>query len=290
MSFSRAEKQELAAQAAREARPRATGWARAPCPFCAASGKDGRDPVFSVNLATGHYVCHRCKVGGSLELDDEFLERAAQVPPGDDEEARKPPDGYLPLGEGDGLRALCAAPARAYLAKRGVARETVRTARLGVVVDPRSKYANRVILPVLAGAAWRGWVARDYTGRAEKKYLNPRGSWRGDCLYNEAALLVETEVPCLIVEGGFDALPFGQDAVAVLGQPTEDQILLVKALARRPAVFVLDGDAWEAGWALGLRLRLEGLRAGSVRLPPRKDPDEVDRAWLYQRAQECLEE
>ena len=50
------------------------------------------------------------------------------------------------------------------------------------------------------------------------------------------------------------------------------------------------GDAWEEGWALAMRLRLHGMRAGSVRLPPRKDPDQVDPAWLRAAARASLDE
>ena len=50
--------------------------------------------------------------------------------------------------------------------------------------------------------------------------------------------------------------------------------------AKRPVVFVLDGDAWEESWAWGMKLRFLGARSGSVRLPPRMDPDEMDRSWL----------
>jgi DNA primase len=276
-------RRELAHAAARETKPRASGWWRGPCPFCPPCKTDS---TFSFQPSTGHWHCFRCGTGGSLEPDD-FTDTLASVSVDTGQEARQPPEGFLPLGYGDGLKAMSAAPARKYLAKRGVSADTIRRLQIGCVLGS-GRYANRIVVPILAGGHWRGWVARDFTGKAAKKYLNPRGSWRSDILFDIDSIAIETDTPCLLVEGVFDALPFAGDAAAVLGKPTEDQISLLKWTARRPICVVLDGDAWEEGWTLGLRLRLEGLRAGSVRLPPKKDPDQVDPAWLLSEARESI--
>jgi DNA primase len=278
------EKLDLARAAAREAKPRASGWWRGACPFCVPARPD---PTFSIQPSTGHWHCFRCHTGGSLEADDDALQEAVKTPPPDDSEARRPPDGFLPLGEGDGLRAFSAKPARAYLQKRGVSPETARKLQIGCVLGS-GRHAGRVVVPVLVDGNWRGWVARDFTGKAEKKYLNARGNWRGDVLFGADALRRETETPVMITEGVFDALPFVGDAVAVLGKPTEEQLWIIKTTARRPVAVVLDGDAHEEGWALAMKLRLDGIRAGSVRLPPKKDPDQVDRNWLFEEARRVI--
>ena len=75
--------------------------------------------------------------------------------------------------------------------------------------------------------------------------------------------------------------------VACLGKPNEAHLALLQE-ARRPVVVVLDGDAWEEGEALSLRLRFEGLRAGFVRLPPKTDPDEVSPALVWDWARASL--
>jgi DNA primase len=106
-------------------------------------------------------------------------------------------------------------------------------------------------------------------------------------MFNHATLLKETDTPAIIVEGVFDAIAFWPDAVAVLGKPTPAQVYAL-ASARRPIAVVLDGDAWEEGEMLALKLRFEGQRAGSVHLPPRVDPDEVDRDWLRAEARSSL--
>ena len=40
---------------------------------------------------------------------------------------------------------------------------------------------------------------------------------------------------------------------------------------------------------LALRLRFEGARAGWIKLPPRIDPDEVDKAELLDAAQRSID-
>ena len=284
-----AEKLELAQIGAQQARPRASGWYRGPCPFPDCAGK--RDQTFSIQIETGHFHCFRCHTAGSIGEVEELIEKAEVAKTEMEklaEEARKPPDGFLELGRGDGATALCCAPARKYLTKRGIAPETVLRAGIGCVLAGR--YANRIVAPVKVGGEWRGWIARDFTGKAERKYMNARGPWRGDLVYNAAGLAVETDEPFLIVEGVFDALPFGADAGALLGKPTESQIALIAMEARRPVVVVLDGDAWEEGWALAMRLRLDGVRAGSVRLPAKLDPDQVSVEWARNQARLSLEE
>ena len=292
MSLPRSQVIEMAQQAAQTARPRASGWWRAPCPFCALEGKGLRDTTFSIQMETGHFHCFRCSTAGALEPDDDLIERA-EVAKTDleklAEEARRPPPGFLELGRGDGLTAWCTTAARKYLAKRGVAPEVIRRAHIGCVLSGR--YEDRIVVPVLVGGEWRGWIARDFTGKADKKYMNARGPWRGDLIYNAAGLAVATDEPFLLMEGTFDTFPYAlNEAGAFLGKPTPSQMALIAMEARRPVVLVLDGDAWEEGWALARMLRLDGIRAGSVKLPPGLDPDQVDVNWVRNQAHLSLEE
>ena len=196
-------------------------------------------------------------------------------------------EGYLPIWEGDGARAIVAQPARDYLARRGVDQSLCRAAKIGACL--RGQYAGRIIVPVLgrAGQEWLGWVGRTWANGAAKPYLNLPGPWRSAVLYNHAAVHEPVEDALYIVEGVFDALALWPDGVAVLGKPSIAQIEAL-AQAQRPVVALLDGDAWVEGWSLALRLRMMGVRAGAVRLPPRTDPDEVDRADLWEAARASL--
>jgi hypothetical protein len=184
----------------------------------------------------------------------------------------EPPEGFWALAREPGASAAALRPARDYLAGRGVGAFLIREAAIGAcAVGPLQ---DRVVVPLRSDEGhWLWWIARSIHTGVSKKYMYPSGSRRG-LIYNHMALFVETDVPALVVEGCFDTFPYWPDAVALLGNATPEHLLALSA-ARRPICVVLDGDAWEKGAALALQLRLNGQRAGCLRLPPKKDPDEM---------------
>ena len=264
----------------------ASGHARTNCPFCLLRvGKDDKTQCLAISVTTGWYSCWRCGIKGKLD-DGDFtpVEQAAVV----EKVALTLPEGFYELGVWPGLTAESFRAERAYLRKRLPDMRVWTAARIGAAATGRA--AERVIVPVLgpAGEVW-GWVGRDVTVRAEKKYLNCTGMTVGTDghLFNHAALAVKTDVPLLVMEGVFDALTYWPDAVAVLGSPTSAQTEAL-AKATRPVVAALDADAWDKCWVLGQKLKFKGQRAGAVRLPPGCDPDEVDPMWLRREAELSL--
>jgi hypothetical protein len=269
------------------------GWMRATCPFCPDRvGRPDRDPrgAFGFNTRTGGYSCFRCGIRGQLreysshDFGDDLPEEE------DDSELRQEPEGFYALGEEPGFSAISFKAARAYLMQRGVPVSMWKRFKIGACADGR--YAGRIVVPVLGqGDVWTGFVARLWGKSNESPtYMYPGGTWRRSALFNHEALLVETDTPAIIVEGVFDALHVYPDGVALLGKCSAEQFEALAA-ARRPISVVLDGDAHEEGWALAQKLKLEGQRSGSVRLPPRRDPDEIMAAHLRELArQSVLEE
>ena len=264
------------------------------CPFCEQrTGKPDHRGSLAVSARSGNYACFKCGTKGwepKLAAKREKL-RAEEVLLGvatpDDPPVLEPPEGFQAFAEDVAQEALVFRAGRAYLENRGVGSHQVRLAGLGAV--PGGFWGRRVIAPVLWRGKWRGWVARDWTNKAEKRYLYPRGMRRGLLLYNREALEVETDVPCLVVEGVFDALRYLPDAVACLGKPGESHVEMLLE-ARRPIVVVLDGDAVDESWQLAARLRAEERATGWVRLPPESDPGDCPSGWLKMRAWECLTE
>lgn len=280
----REERDEIAKQAVSGVRTNHRGWARADCPFCLGRvGKDDRKACFGLNANNGKFHCFRCGIGGRLGGFDE-IEFDGAVEDGPN--AIVPPEGFEELAKPPLRGAMCAEPFLRVLRKRGVRDEMV--AQLGIGACLEGVYRNRVVVPVKDDdGGWLWWVGRHLWDK-RAKYRYPSGN-REHVLFNHAALLVETDVPALVVEGVFDSMALWPDGVAVLGKPSESQIAAFAA-ARRPVVTVLDGDAWEEGWALGMRLKYERHdgRAGSVRLPPKVDPDEVVLGELYAAAGRSL--
>jgi len=278
----RTEKEAIVRAAISTGKPRA-GWLRAHCPFC-----QGRDDSFSYNPETSYYHCFRCPVRGKLDGDAEEFKPIPATP---DEQQReldnltRPPDGFCLLA-GDDSETL--APARDYMHGRGIPERVWHEAQVGACIY--GKYAGRIVIPNLrSDGSWYGYTTRAYDKGVPKKaaYRYPSGTWRGDVLHNQNALWEDTDEHLYIVEGAFDSLFLWPHAVAVLGMPSEKQILLLSK-SKRPLVVVLDADAWEKGYALSMRLRLEGCRAGCVKLLDGADPDEVDRSDLWEWAQASL--
>ena len=259
------------------------GWWRTRCPFC-----DGKDDSFSYNPETTYWHCFRCRTKGVLERNPEGIDFTGPSQEELDQQQSvltSPPDGYFPLA-GDTSESL--APARDYLASRGIPERVWEEAQVGGCAFGR--YAGRVVIPnLMPDGTWYGYTTRVWGKCADKKkkYLYPPGSWRGAVLHNQPALWEDSPELLYVVEGAFDALYLWPHAVAVLGMPSEHQIALL-ASSKRPLVVVLDADAWEKGMALALRLRLEGCLAGHVRLLDGADPDEVDSAELWEAARASL--
>lgn len=268
------------------AKPTHSGWYRVDCPFCFSRvGKADRKRSLGLRADTGFWHCFRCGAVGRTGEDDLRDFPLFEVRE-EDPEALAPPPGFYSFASEPGRSAEVLAGGRDLLRRRGVPDAIV--AEVGIGGCAGGKYAGRVVVPVRASTGdWVGFVARDWSGLSERKYLYPRGMQKGLVLFNERALLVETDAPAFAVEGVFDAFSVWPDGVAFLGKPTEDQIGALVA-ARRPIVLLLDGDAHREGWALAMRLRLAGQRSGSIRLPPRTDPDEVRNDALHVAALEAL--
>lgn len=288
------------------------GWIRVPCPFCLLrTGKTDRRGSFGYLAGTGVYHCFKCGVAGKLRNTSTLSSEANQQVPDTVEQIRLP-DGFEPLWREPALDALCAAPARRYLLKRRqVPKSTWKDVGIGVTLS--GMHYGRIVVPIWAedDETLLGWSARSWDDDVERefsaavhgmhlvdydpekvsmKYLYPKGMDRYHVLFNAGALRVETDEPALAVEGVFDALPYWPDGVAVLGKPSEGQLDAL-ASAKRPVVVCLDGDAWEQGMMLSLRLKLENPdgRFGFVKLPPCTDPNEgIDPGWLREEARRSV--
>lgn len=273
-------------------------WARAQCPMCVElEGKDDYKESLGYNHWTGRYKCFKCGCWGYLPINMRVeLADASEITQLEREREPKvmqPATGFVALFEEPGWSAGSFDWARRYLRDpvagsprgRGLSDEVSRAAGLGAaLVGP---LGGRVIVPIPnyadPDAPWRYWVARSaYDAPGIMPYRYPKGGDRTGLLYNEPALYVDTNDPVYIVEGCFDALALWPDAVAVLGKPLESQLPLFLR-ARRPICVALDGDATADSQKLAWDLQHRGKMAHFVRLPPKKDPDDVGKAWLREQ-------
>lgn len=286
--------------------PNSRGWVRFHCPACLdrVSSED-RGKACGLNTQTGGYNCFRCGLSGYLDGYGTGPEGAAaeRVITGDWTPA-DPPPGFVPLYEGKGRNGYRFRRARQYLTGRGVPPEFWMPLGIGAcdvaevdstdpeVIKHARRMNGRIVVPVRElNGVWRGYVGRAYypkkPGRFYRAYMNHAGNWREDTVWNLPALFVDTDAPVLVCEGLFDALPSYPNSVALLGKPTEHQEdLLFKAT--RPVCMVLDGDAWRLSKAVALKLLVRGHSVGFVKLPPGRDPNDLDPHRLMGAAVESV--
>jgi DNA primase len=273
-----------------------SGWVRANCPFCETrTGKADKNASLGVKRSTGRWHCFRCGAAGWIPVDDDgdvgHIGEAESEDPEAGAEPIELPAGFVALYDEPGWSADSLEWAREYVRARGISDEVA--GEMGIGFTPNSEdwwMKKRVVIPVRGADDQEllGWSARSISKNQRTKYLYPPGMNRAKLLFNQAALLVETDRPLFVGEGVFDAAPFWPDGVGCLGKPTEEQIEILST-ARRPVVSLLDGDAWTESEALALRLIVSGVRAGWIRFPPRTDPNTVDRQAIEEIALRAFE-
>lgn len=155
------------------------------------------------------------------------------------------PEHFRPLWEGNRDSTLCK-QALKYLHGRGVDDNTIELYRIGYV--PFGFYRYRVVIPIIENEEVVYWVARDFSGQAEKKILNPPSDKTGhkakDYVFGlNFALRMGHGTLC---EGAFDGMAAGAGGCALLGKTISDTQL--DKLCFLPSLTILlDADA--RGWA-----------------------------------------
>ena len=99
------------------------------------------------------------------------------------------------------------------------------------------------------------FIARSYVGHSYR-YLNPPAD--RDLVFNE--LMIDWDEPIVLVEGVFDAVTIGQNAIPILGSTLREKSRLFQAIAIHdtPVYMALDHDAEKkAEWIIKSLLRYD---------------------------------
>ena len=134
---------------------------------------------------------------------------------------------------------LAITPALNYLDNRGITKKDILHWKIGCCM--RGEYNNRIIIPSFDEEGYVNYfIARTFNG-AWKKYLNPPAS--KDIIFNE--LYLDFDQDLTIVEGVFDAVIAGPNAIPILGSILRESSKLFQQIVKNdtPIYIGLDIDA-----------------------------------------------
>ena len=225
------------------------------CPFC-----NHHKKKMSVNFAKGFWKCWICDSRGKniyrlvrkfgtyqqrqkwLELEgrldlNEFENIFAEMNDVVEEQVIELPKEFISLCN----RHLPRSSKRVlnYLQLRGITREQILKWKIGYCDDGR--FGGRVIIPSFNNDGNINYfIARSYVGH-QRKYLNPTAE--KDIIFNQ--LSVDWDSPVILVEGVFDAIVAGENAIPILGSTLRENTKLFQAIAINdtPVYLALDEDA-----------------------------------------------
>ena len=161
-----------------------------------------------------------------MEMNDEEIEQVTELPPHFVSLCNK----HLPKSSQRPLD---------YLRERGITKSEILMWKIGYCTEGR--YGGRIIVPSFNNAGNLNYfIARSYVGH-RMKYLNPPIS--KNVVFNE--LFVDWDEPVILVEGLFDAIVGGQNAIPILGSTLREESKLFQAIVLNdtPVYLALDEDA-----------------------------------------------
>jgi len=223
------------------------------CPYC-----DHHKPKLSINIEKNVYKCWVCDSRGNnirrivrrfgeYKHRQEWSRFEAQVdyslledPFGEvviPEEPVELPEDFISLANKD--MPPTGFPARKYLKERGISKKEIIWWKIGYCFS--GEYKNRIIIPSFNEEGKLNYfIARSYDDHYQR-YKNPPAD--KDIVFND--LFVDWTSDVILVEGVFDAMRAGHNAIPLLGSTLrEDSKLFSKVVKNDTPVYIaLDPDA-----------------------------------------------
>ena len=240
------------------------------CPYCGHHKKK-----MSINFANGYWKCWVCDTRGkniyrivrkfgNYQQRQKYRELQGLVDLSDFEEMFKEynniqekqildmPEGFVSLCNKD--LPMDSTDAFRYLSSRGIGRREILKWKIGYCKEGR--YAGRIIIPSFdIEGDLNYFIARSYVGHT-RRYLNPPAD--RDLVFNE--LNIDWDEPVVLVEGVFDAIAAGNNAIPILGSTLREGSRLFQAIAIHdtPVYMALDYDAEKkAEWIIKSMLKYD---------------------------------
>ena len=174
---------------------------------------------------------------------------------------------------------LAALPIKRYLLDRGLTQEDMVQWKIGYCVS--GQYSGRVIIPSFSCEGKLNYfVARSYDNHW-KKYMNPPAS--RNIIFND--LMIDWDSDIILVEGVFDAIKAGQNAIPLLGsQLNEYSRLFQKIINYGSRVYLaLDPDAEKKSANLIKKMLTYDIELDKIEIVPYSDVGEMTRDEFNER-------
>jgi DNA primase len=240
------------------------------CPYC-----NHHKKKMSVNFANGYWKCWVCDARGKniyrlvrkfgnyqqrqkyLELQgrldlSEFEDLFKELNSVEDKQKIDLPEEFVSLCNRD--LPMTSTDAFRYLSSRGIGRREILKWKIGYCKEGR--YGGRIIIPSIdTEGDCNYFIARSYVGH-NRRYLNPPTD--RDIVFNE--LNIDWDEPIILVEGVFDAIVAGDNAIPILGSTLREKSRLFQAIAVHdtPVYIALDPDAEKkAEWIIKSMLKYD---------------------------------
>ena len=178
---------------------------------------------------------------------------------------------------------LSTLPARKYLLNRGVTHKDMLAWKVGHCIS--GQYEGRIIIPSFSiEGTLNYFVARSYNNNW-KKYMNPPAS--RNIIFNN--LMVDWDSDIILVEGVFDAIRAGQNAIPLLGSQLNENSKLFQEIVRHgPKVYLaLDPDAERKSAKLIKKMLTYGIELYRIEIVPYSDLGEMPKDEFLNRKEQA---
>ena len=255
------------------------------CPYC-----EHHKRKFSVNIEKDVYKCWVCDMRGrnltrlvrrfgsykhkqewsqfEAQIDYSVLETLFDIPVAEKQIIELPPE-FVSLANRD-LPPTAFMP-RKYLKDRGLRRKDIIWWKIGFCSS--GEYENRIIIPSFdKDGDVNYFIARTYT-RDFPKYKNP--TVNRDIVFNE--LFVDWTADLVLVEGVFDAITVGHNAIPLLGSTLREESKLFQKIVQNdtPVYLALDPDAYRKSLEIVKKLLTYDVETYMIKVTPYADVGEM---------------
>jgi DNA primase len=263
------------------------------CPYC-----DHHKRKFSVNIEKNVYKCWVCDTRGAnvqrvvrrfgsykqrqewsrLEatVDYSLLETLFDIPKEIKQTVELPKE-FLSLGNHD--TPATGFLARKYLKERGLTKKDIIWWKAGYCSS--GDYENRIIIPSFdEDGDVNYFIARSYVGDFPKYKNPPTGR---DIVFND--LFVDWTSDVVLVEGTFDAIKVGHNAIPLLGSTMREESKLFQKIVRNdtPVYIALDPDAEKKSLEIIKKLLTYDVELYKIEVYPHADVGEMTKEQFIER-------